>query len=77
MGALGVWGIDFFKQSFDLSATEAGAFSVPSKTLTYLCAARPILAAVPPQNAAAHLVTSRAGALVYACTRSAPWTGDP
>jgi predicted MFS family arabinose efflux permease len=26
MTALGVWGIDFFKQSFDLSATEAGAF---------------------------------------------------
>ena len=26
MTALGVWGVDFFKQSFDLSATEAGAF---------------------------------------------------
>ncbi|MEX2294161.1 MAG: MFS transporter [Acidimicrobiales bacterium] len=26
LGALAVWGIDFFKQAFDLSATEAGAF---------------------------------------------------
>ena len=26
LGALGVWGIDFFKQAFDLSATKAGAF---------------------------------------------------
>jgi MFS family permease len=26
LGALGVWGIEFFKQSFDLSATKAGAF---------------------------------------------------
>ena len=27
LGALGVWGIEFFKQSFDLSATQAGAFA--------------------------------------------------
>lgn len=26
LGALGVWGIEFFKRAFDLSATEAGAF---------------------------------------------------
>ncbi|MGH9276205.1 MAG: MFS transporter, partial [Acidimicrobiales bacterium] len=26
LGALGVWGIEFFKQAFDLSATKAGAF---------------------------------------------------
>jgi predicted MFS family arabinose efflux permease len=26
MNALGVWGIDFFKQEFDLTATKAGAF---------------------------------------------------
>jgi predicted MFS family arabinose efflux permease len=26
LGALSVWGIEFFKQAFDLSATEAGAF---------------------------------------------------
>jgi MFS family permease len=27
LGALGVWGIEFFKRAFDLSATEAGAFA--------------------------------------------------
>lgn len=26
LGALGVWGIEFFKQTFDLTATQAGAF---------------------------------------------------
>jgi len=26
LGALGVWGIEFFKRTFDLTATEAGAF---------------------------------------------------
>ena len=27
LGALGVWGIEFFKRTFDLSATKAGAFA--------------------------------------------------
>jgi len=27
LGALGVWGIEFFKRTFDLSATQAGAFA--------------------------------------------------
>lgn len=35
---------------------DAGVFSVPSKVLTYLCAARPILLAVPPGNLAARIV---------------------
>lgn len=35
---------------------EAGVFSVPSKVLTYLCAARPLLLAVPPENLAARIV---------------------
>ena len=35
---------------------EAGAFSVPSKVLTYLCAERPVLLAVPPENLAARIV---------------------
>ncbi|MCW1885821.1 glycosyltransferase family 4 protein [Luteolibacter flavescens] len=34
---------------------EAGIFSVPSKTLSYLCAARPILLAVPKENLAARI----------------------
>jgi colanic acid biosynthesis glycosyl transferase WcaI len=41
---------------------NAGRWSVPSKTLSYLCAGRPILAAMPPANAAARLVTERAHA---------------
>lgn len=35
---------------------DAGVFSVPSKVLTYLCAGRPILAAIPPENLAARLI---------------------
>lgn len=35
---------------------EAGVFSVPSKVLTYLCAGRPLLLAVPSENLAARLV---------------------
>lgn len=35
---------------------EAGAFSVPSKTLSYLCAGRPLLLAIPPRNLAARIV---------------------
>ena len=44
-----------------LLETDAGAFSVPSKILSYLCAGRPILAAVPSENLAAR-VLARAGA---------------
>ncbi|MEL6611275.1 MAG: glycosyltransferase WbuB, partial [Bacteroidota bacterium] len=33
-----------------------GVFSVPSKVLAYLCGARPILLAVPPENLAARIV---------------------
>jgi len=44
---------------------EAAAYSVPSKVLSYLCAARPIVLAVPPENLAARLVRrEEAGAVV-------------
>lgn len=44
---------------------DAGVFSVPSKVLTYLCAGRPIVLAVPPDNLAARIVTrEEAGAVV-------------
>ena len=36
---------------------DAGVFSVPSKVLTYLCAARPLVLAVPDANLAARIVT--------------------
>ncbi len=39
----------------------AGVYSVPSKLLTYLCAGRAILGAIPPSNLAARIV-ERAGA---------------
>jgi len=35
---------------------DAGVFSVPSKVLTYHCAGRPLLLAVPQENLAARLV---------------------
>lgn len=35
---------------------DAGAFSVPSKTLSYLCAGRPVLGLMPAENLASQLV---------------------
>jgi glycosyltransferase involved in cell wall biosynthesis len=43
---------------------EAGAFSVPSKVLTYLCAARPLLVSVAPNNLAARVVERSGGGVV-------------
>ncbi len=43
---------------------EAGAFSVPSKVLSYHCAARPILAAIPRENLAARIITDAGSGLV-------------
>jgi glycosyltransferase involved in cell wall biosynthesis len=44
---------------------DAGVFSVPSKVLSYFCAARPVLLAVPKENLAAKIVEqSHAGLVV-------------
>ncbi len=43
---------------------EAGAFSVPSKVLTYHCAARPLLVSVGPSNLAARVVERSGGGIV-------------
>jgi putative colanic acid biosynthesis glycosyltransferase WcaI len=43
---------------------DAGVFSVPSKVLSYLCAARPVLLAVPGENLAARIVTENGAGLV-------------
>lgn len=43
---------------------EAGAFSVPSKILSYLCAARPLLVSVPTDNLAARIVERSGGGVV-------------
>lgn len=59
---------------------DAGAFSVPSKTLSYLCAGRPILGFVPAENLAAQLI-DQTGGLVLApegseVARGAQWVID-
>jgi colanic acid biosynthesis glycosyl transferase WcaI len=43
---------------------DAGSFSVPSKVLTYLCAARPLLASVSEDNLAARVVERSGGGIV-------------
>lgn len=43
---------------------QAGAFSVPSKTLSYLCAGRPIFGLMPAENLAASLVERAGGAVL-------------
>lgn len=43
---------------------DAGVYSVPSKILSYLCAGRPILAAIPETNLAARLVTGIGAGIV-------------
>lgn len=45
---------------------EAGAFSVPSKVLSYHCAGRPILGALPLDNLAARIVTDSGSGMVVA-----------
>jgi colanic acid biosynthesis glycosyl transferase WcaI len=40
-----------------LLESDAGAFSVPSKTLSYLCSGRPVLGLMPAENLAATLVS--------------------
>jgi glycosyltransferase involved in cell wall biosynthesis len=43
---------------------DAGVFSVPSKVLSYLCAGRALLLAVPPENLAARIVAGREAGIV-------------
>jgi glycosyltransferase involved in cell wall biosynthesis len=47
-----------------LLSQDAGAYSVPSKVLSYLCAARPILAAIPAENLAARIINDNDAGLV-------------
>ena len=47
-----------------LLGEESGEFSVPSKVLTYHCAGRPLLLAVPAQNLAARIVAQNQTGLV-------------
>jgi glycosyltransferase involved in cell wall biosynthesis len=43
---------------------DAGVFSVPSKVLSYLCAARPLLGAIPAENLAARLIQRSGGGVL-------------
>jgi glycosyltransferase involved in cell wall biosynthesis len=43
---------------------DAGSFSVPSKVLTYLCAERPLLVSLAPDNLAAKVVERSGGGIV-------------
>jgi colanic acid biosynthesis glycosyl transferase WcaI len=47
-----------------LLESDAGAFSVPSKVLSYLCAGRALLAAVPSDNLAAEVVRRSGGGVL-------------
>jgi glycosyltransferase involved in cell wall biosynthesis len=51
---------------------DAGAFSVPSKTLSYLCAGRPVLGLMPAENLAATLVTRAEGCVLPPRPESLP-----
>ena len=59
---------------------DAGAFSVPSKTLSYLCAGRPILGLMPAENLAATLVARVDGCVLPPREESLPeaaaWVGS-
>ncbi len=55
---------------------SAGAFSVPSKTLSYLCAARPILGLMPDENLAAHLIDAAGGCVLSPDRTSIPAAAD-
>ncbi|MGH8540330.1 MAG: glycosyltransferase family 4 protein [Stenotrophobium sp.] len=52
---------------------DAGTYSVPSKTLSYLCAARPILMSGPTKNLAARTIESADAGLVCASDEGADW----
>ena len=43
---------------------DAGIFAVPSKVLTYLCAKRPLLLSVPPENLASRIVKDNGAGIV-------------
>ena len=51
---------------------DAGAFSVPSKTLSYLCAGRPILGLMPGENLAAALVREVDGCVLPPASSALP-----
>lgn len=63
-----------------LLEADAGAFSVPSKTLSYLCAGRPIIGFVPAENLAAELIAETGGCVLppdeSSVAEGAEWVRD-
>ena len=59
---------------------DAGAFSVPSKTLSYLCAGRPVLGLMPSENLAAQLIDQVGGCVLPpnegSLSDAAAWTAE-
>ena len=55
---------------------DAGAFSVPSKTLSYLCSGRPVLGLMPEENLAAQLVNRVGGFVESPDETSVPAAAD-
>ena len=55
---------------------SAGAFSVPSKTLSYLCAGRPVLGLMPAENLAATLVAEVDGCVLPPVEAALPDAGS-
>lgn len=55
---------------------SAGEFSVPSKTLSYLCAGRPILGLMPAENLASGLVEEAGGCVLRPEPASLPAAAD-
>ena len=53
----------------------AGVFSVPSKVLTYLCAGKPLLAAIPPENLAARIIARSHSGLVVSPNETDAFVG--
>ncbi len=53
--------------------SDAGQFAVPSKILSYLCAARPLLLAAPGSNLAASIVERSGAGLVVDPNRPGEW----
>jgi glycosyltransferase involved in cell wall biosynthesis len=74
LGSLRCLGFQPFEQLPDVLASadilvaileaDAGVFSVPSKVLSYLCAGRPVLLAVPKENLASKIVVECGAGLV-------------
>jgi glycosyltransferase involved in cell wall biosynthesis len=50
---------------------DAGIYSVPSKVLTYLCAERPLLAALPSENLSARIIRQNKAGIVVSPTSPA------